>query len=245
MRALAESAGGGVGARKILGAAYEFGLRGWLKLVAWTYPVACIIDRRAQSVLDVACGRGMPMHNLRQWRPSLFSVGVDLFWPYLELCASQRLHNAYVAGDVRALPIQSRSFDVVLASQVIEHLSKPEGDALITELERIARYQVIIVTPDGYVDHELEDANPLQAHLSGWDRKDFECRGYVVMKQGLRRLCGQGGLVHRLPVGSWSRRAVWFLGAVLDPLLFSTQVCADDCLIATKTIERGGTVGVV
>ncbi len=97
-------------------AVYAWGLPYWRKLCAWTYPVAWILDRRARTILDVGCGRGMPMLYLRQWRPALVSTGIDRFWPYLELCLSQRLHNAYVAGDIRQLPIRSRSFDVVLGN---------------------------------------------------------------------------------------------------------------------------------
>ncbi len=216
-------------------AVYAWALPYWQKVCAWTYPVAWLLDRRAASILDVGCGRGQPIFYLRHWRPTLVAVGVDRFWPYLRLCSSQRLHNAYIAADIRTLPIRSRSFDVVLASHVIEHMSRPEGEAFIADLERIARYQVILVTPNGYVDHDLEDDNPLQAHLSGWQAADFEQRGYRVKRQGLRYLYGNHGLVHTLPPG-WRRRSVWLAGALLEPVLFGTQLLANDCLISTKTL---------
>jgi len=43
------------------------------------------------------------------------------------------------------------SFDVVLVFDLIEHITKENGEKLIRQLENIARDKVIIFTPNGFM----------------------------------------------------------------------------------------------
>jgi 2-polyprenyl-3-methyl-5-hydroxy-6-metoxy-1,4-benzoquinol methylase len=47
-------------------------------------------------------------------------------------------------GDALALPFDSRSFDLVLASQILHHLEGTEPVRLLRELARVARYRILI-----------------------------------------------------------------------------------------------------
>ena len=60
---------------------------------------------------------------------------------------------------------------------MIEHLKKKEGLALLISMEEIARKQVIIFTPVGFLPQEPYDTI-LQLHRSGWYPKEFQARGY-------------------------------------------------------------------
>lgn len=76
---------------------------------------------------------------------------------------------------------KSNSFDCVLASDLIEHLTKKQGVKLITMMEKIARKKVIIFTPNGFLPQGEYDNNPWQVHRSGWTAKEMEKRGYKVI----------------------------------------------------------------
>lgn len=73
------------------------------------------------------------------------------------------------------------SVDTVMIMDVIEHLEKEDGQALLRESERLARGQVIVFTPLGFIpqgDTEEKDAWGLdgtawQVHKSGWLPEDF------------------------------------------------------------------------
>jgi hypothetical protein len=78
------------------------------------------------------------------------------------------------------LPFTARSFDAVLCVEVIEHLDKADGWELIRRLEEIARRQVIVSTPWGFMPLEEREDNPHLNHLSGWLPEEFEERGYSV-----------------------------------------------------------------
>jgi len=134
------------------------------------------------SVLDIACGAGIPMRTLN--RTKQFRVtGVDMFDAYLATAKQSGFYDQVVNADIRHLPFPNKSFDVVMALQIIEHLEKHEGLAFVRELERVARDKVIIATPVGFVKQEGYDHNDLQEHKSGWEPDEMRSMGYRVIGQ--------------------------------------------------------------
>ena len=136
-----------------------------------------------RSLLDVGCGTDSPIQGFSK---KLFSVGVDAFEPSLQKSAARGIHNEYVKADVRELAqrFQPKSFDCVLASDVIEHLPKEMGDPFLATLESLARKRVLIFTPNGFLPQGEYDSNPWQVHVSGWTPEEMRKRGYRVI--GLR-----------------------------------------------------------
>jgi cyclopropane fatty-acyl-phospholipid synthase-like methyltransferase len=99
------------------------------------------------SVLDLGCGS----HSSIQCCNIPFSVGVELFEPYLMESKKKKIHNQYIKADIRKVEFEPKSFDAVVVLDVLEHLSKEDGYKLIEKMERWARQKVIIFTPNGYV----------------------------------------------------------------------------------------------
>jgi hypothetical protein len=77
--------------------------------------------------------------------------------------------------------LQQNSIDTIVLSDVIEHLEKDEGKELILELVRVAKFQVLIFTPIGFMPQHFEGTDDswgfsetnLQTHRSGWLPNDF------------------------------------------------------------------------
>jgi len=83
-------------------------------------------------------------------------------------------------GDLARIP--SRSFDVVIAFDVIEHLSKEDGYLLVYEMERISAIASVVFTPNGHVWQPGTSDNPRQAHISGWTPKEFARLGWKTLR---------------------------------------------------------------
>lgn len=201
-------------------------------ILARVNPTWWILDRRAESILDVGCGQGLPMELIRV-RKKVYAVGLDGFEPYIDACREKGIHDEYVLGDVRKLPFDDRSFDVVLCLQVIEHLPKEDGYAVIKELERIAKRQVIVSMPVGEMEHPAVDDNPLQIHRSAWTPAEFQRMGYRTRKQGLKILLGEHGIVHRINV-DLLRKLIFVLDMLLAPVLYVLPFLADYYFVASK-----------
>lgn len=198
-------------------------------------PVCWIIDKSAKSILDVGCGQGFPMKMIKFRMNFKYSVGVDLFKPYIEIGKKSKIHNYYVIKDVRKMKFENKSFDVVIALQILEHLKKEEAWKVLRKIEKIAKKQVIITTPIGKMYHPAVDNNKLQLHLSGFYPIEFEKRGYKIIKFGRKEILGEGGLVHKID-NDLFRKIVYSISYLLNICLYLFQPWANYYFVAYKKI---------
>lgn len=147
------------------------------------------LDREAKSIIDLGCGDGEPMRFINK-NKQFYSVGLDIFEPCLKVARDRRSHDEYLLADVRWLPFKSKSFDIVLCLEVIEHLEQNEGEKLLREMERIARKQVILSTPAVPFKQGQSEigGNPFQRHKTYWPATKFAKLGYEVKACWLIRI---------------------------------------------------------
>ncbi|MDD5489636.1 MAG: class I SAM-dependent methyltransferase [Candidatus Moranbacteria bacterium] len=153
------------------------------RLFAWLFPTTVFCLRKnlndCESVLDLGCGPSSP---LRFCKNVKHSTGVEIFKPYLEESKRRKIHNEYFEKKVEDMDFPENSFDAVVMIEVLEHLPKDAGLAMLEKAEKWARKKVIVSTPNGYLEQSPYDGNPFQKHLSGWDiemmkKLGFRCRG--------------------------------------------------------------------
>lgn len=96
------------------------------------------LDVNLNTLLDVGCGRGFLLSQIRQ-KKNFDLTGCEI-------------HNGlkdpdikFKSGFVEQLPFPDKSFDIVICTHTIEHIIDLER--AINELKRVAKKQLIIVTP--------------------------------------------------------------------------------------------------
>jgi ubiquinone/menaquinone biosynthesis C-methylase UbiE len=97
------------------------------------------IDKEAKTLLDVGCGRGFLLNYIGD-HTGLATTGCDLYDSVATLKKA-----SYKKGSIYKLPFADKEFDVVTCSHTIEHLR--DLQPALEELKRVARKQIIIVTP--------------------------------------------------------------------------------------------------
>ena len=109
---------------------------------------------------------------------------IEMFEPYLQIMRNKPYANTVLIQDdvLKFCKSQnSNSIDTVIINDVIEHLSREDGEILIHELMRITSNQILVFTPNGFMEmHEQECThgwqilgNSAQNHISGWEPGDF------------------------------------------------------------------------
>lgn len=202
-------------------------------LMAWTDPICLVINKRVKSILDVGCGLGMPMKLIKLRMKVDYATGVDLFQPYLDQLGDKKLHDKYILADVRKMKVEPKSFDLVFASDILEHMPKKDAWELLSDMEKIAKKQVIVTTSLGYFYHPPVDGNPLQLHKSGYKPEEFEQRGYKTFKYGRKEILGTGGLVHKIKLDPL-KKLIFLFNFALFPLYLVFPDLGNYCFVAYK-----------
>lgn len=132
------------------------------------------------QVADLGCGSGMILCDVLALKPRWQGHGLDISAAAVNYARRLAEHKGILAraefrvGDVERLPFANRALDLVIISEVIEHM--PEPEAVLREIARTLRPggQLLLTMP-------LESHTP--AHLSALGgAEDF------------RALCAQAGL---------------------------------------------------
>ena len=79
-------------------------------------PVCWVIDKSAESILDIGCGQGFPMKMIKSRMKVKKSVGIDLFKPYIEIGKQLKIHIP------SGLPMVSKTHASVLSPSLVRGL---------------------------------------------------------------------------------------------------------------------------
>jgi len=143
----------------------------------WQIPRVCdvLVRERPRTVLDVGAGYGKYGVLAREFGGAERVDAIDAVPPRFPV------YDHVVVGDIRQLaallPPDAPRYDLALFIDVIEHLEKAEGYAVLDALLGRAR-RVLVTTPWGFRPQEVLGM-PFETHRSGWLPWDFRGR-YVV-----------------------------------------------------------------
>lgn len=138
-----------------------------------------LIPSDVRSVLDAGCGDGRVSTALAS---QYQVVGVDVSYHAL----NREAHRSRVAGVLTALPFRDESFDLVLVSEVIEHISVDALPQVLDEIRRTSRKYVLITVPyretieDALVRCQCGFVFHKWGHLKRYDE-----RGLTSLYQGM------------------------------------------------------------
>ena len=98
-------------------------------------------DLGAQRILDAGAGNGVVANRLQ-------TMGLDVMACDHSQVAMARVSTPKVVADIGDLPFDDSTFDLVLCSEVLEHLPADVFAAARLELGRVARRWVVVTVPN-------------------------------------------------------------------------------------------------
>jgi 2-polyprenyl-3-methyl-5-hydroxy-6-metoxy-1,4-benzoquinol methylase len=124
------------------------------------------IDPPPRRVCDVGCGAGILLGDVLEGSTHTSGFGIDISHRMLDharrVMVARRLGGraTLVSGDLRCLPLLSGGFDLVMATEVLEHVPNP-----LSGLGELAR----IVAPGGHLVTSIPIRDPAPTHLHVFD----------------------------------------------------------------------------
>jgi SAM-dependent methyltransferase len=107
---------------------------------------------QARTLADIGCAEGFVMRYLRELNPGLVCTGVDVDLNALQRgrtltrgLAFQYIGCTFAQASIYALPYPVQAFDLILCTEVLEHLHRPE--AALAELTRVSRRFCLLSVP--------------------------------------------------------------------------------------------------
>jgi ubiquinone/menaquinone biosynthesis C-methylase UbiE len=103
------------------------------------------LNIEAVSIFDGGCGEGFILNILNKARPIKSCYAIDLDINEVKDASSNLPFCSVRQGSLYEIPFQDDSFDLVICSEVFEHLEYP--NKALKELYRVARRHAILSVP--------------------------------------------------------------------------------------------------
>lgn len=108
--------------------------------------IASIKHLNIDSVLDVGCGEGFTLAKLKSAKIGKNYEGIEVDPTAIELGKKLYPSLNIKKGDIYDLPYKSNSFDLIICTEVLEHLENPKK--AYKELLRVSRKYVLLSVPN-------------------------------------------------------------------------------------------------
>lgn len=93
------------------------------------------IDKDIKNILDVGCASGHVSSRIKHAFPNASVVGVDLYKKGIESAKVRHRDIDFVHADAKKLPFKDKSFDVILCTETLEHVTDPK--LVLLEIKRV------------------------------------------------------------------------------------------------------------
>jgi 2-polyprenyl-3-methyl-5-hydroxy-6-metoxy-1,4-benzoquinol methylase len=102
--------------------------------------------KTVDSILDVGCGEGFTLNRLKENRIGKKLEGIEYLQAAIDLGKKTYPDIKITKGNIYELPYKDNEFDLVLCTEVLEHLEEPEK--ALKELVRVSRKYLVISVPN-------------------------------------------------------------------------------------------------
>jgi 2-polyprenyl-3-methyl-5-hydroxy-6-metoxy-1,4-benzoquinol methylase len=103
-------------------------------------------EKKVDSILDVGCGEGFTLNRLREEGIGNKLEGIEYLNTAIELGQKMYPNIKIKQGNIYNLSYADNSFDLVLCTEVLEHLDDPAKG--LKELVRVAKKYLVISVPN-------------------------------------------------------------------------------------------------
>jgi ubiquinone/menaquinone biosynthesis C-methylase UbiE len=160
---------------------------------------------RDKVLLDIPCGVGWGTSLLKGYKSM---IGMDIAPDAINYAnshyANSRLH--FLAGNMKAIPVEDNSFDNIICLEGFEHISKEIGRTFLTEVKRVLRRNGLLIMTCPVLSEKGETTgNPY--HLSEYSEEEFiDLMNHNFRIEQLNRFQGPDGIEYKIVVENFKEQ---------------------------------------
>ncbi len=125
-------------------------------------------------ILDAGCGEGFTLAKLYELRIGKELAGIDYSKVAIDTAKEMFPYLNVKVGDIYKLPFKENSFDLVICTEVMEHLENP-GEAL-KEIERVTSKYALLTVPNEpwFMFFNFTQWGKDIGHINHWTSSSFK-----------------------------------------------------------------------
>lgn len=135
---------------------------------------------KPDSILDVGAGEGFVLERLRKANIAKKLEGIEYMDEAIALGKKMNPHVKIKKGDIYKLPYKDNTFELVICTEVLEHLEDPEN--ALKELKRVSNKYLVLSVPNEplfTIQRFLRGKNILKLgdhpeHIQHWNSGSFQ-----------------------------------------------------------------------
>lgn len=139
-------------------------------------------------VLELGIGSGWYGMALKDNKPDVIVYGVEIWQPYI-IDNHKKHYDCVFIEDLRTFDYKSLNADLVLAADVMEHLTKPECMAVVDKIKTYYPWFVMVIPTQTFIQGpDNVYGNPYEEHKHQWKVDE------VVRDLGMKYIADANGI---------------------------------------------------
>jgi len=134
---------------------------------------------KPKRILDVGCGEGVSLAKLESLQIGEYLEGIDFSDDALKIGRKTYPHLKLKKGSIYGLPYKNKSFDLIICTEVFEHLDEPEKG--LESLFRVTKKYCLISVPNEPIfrisnflrGKYLSRFGSSEGHINHWSKGKF------------------------------------------------------------------------
>lgn len=144
--------------------------------------IESVLKEHFSVVLEVGCGTGGLLQQLV--RRNRVVLGLDISYQVLSRCANRGLRPSLVQGHAERLPFKDGTFDLVIASEVLEHAA--DDADIVQECNRVLKTAGVLIITVPALPYLWSAHDVIYGHRRRYGRQQIERLlddfGYTILK---------------------------------------------------------------
>lgn len=148
-------------------------------------------QQHIQTVVDIGPGSGTYISLVKEQAQCCTNarwIGVEIWEPYIQQFRLQERYDEIVNADVRTVDWTQLNPDVVIAGDVLEHMTKQDAVALVDRILLVAKTLIVSVPIRHMPQDKYAYENPHEAHIKDdWSHEEVMATWGHYIKESYRK----------------------------------------------------------